>query len=114
MPDAVWNEQRQTIVAALESRLPAWQGQARLSSGGSANADAVKAASARLVLQMLDHRSGEPVLFIPDGDGRAMPVRIVDLGVQNGALSLTVQSMDAVQRQALIERLRSGDATGGR
>jgi hypothetical protein len=110
MPDALWDAQRRTIISTLQARRPAWQNGARMLPGGSANVDAVKLAGAQLVLQMLGDLPGEPVLFIPEGEGRAVPVRIIGLEVADQAMTLTVQSMTAQQRSDLIDRLRQSDS----
>jgi hypothetical protein len=110
MPDALWDAQRRMIVSMLQARRLGWQQGARMLPGGSANVEAVKAAGAQLVLQMLSDLPGEPVLFIPESEGRAVPVKIIGLEVGDQVLTLSVQAMTSQQRAELIGRLKQSDS----
>jgi hypothetical protein len=93
----------------LQAALPSLQRNAQLQKDGSANTDAMAAAMAKLFLHVLADEPGEPVLFLPVGDKRAVPVRLTDVRIADKTLSLTVKPLNAKERGALIERIRDQD-----
>ena len=107
MPEMVWAAQRDRLVAGLQRRLPAWQRGATIAPNGVANADAVAAHMSKLLLDVLERRPREPVLFLPfEDDGRAVPVRLTDVRVAEGELTLTVEPMTPADRAGLLDRIR--------
>ena len=107
MPEMVWSAQRDRLVAALQRRLPAWQQGATITPNGVANRNAVAAHMSKLLFDVLERRPREPVLFLPfDDDGRAVPVRLTDVRIAEGELTLTVEPMTPADRAVLLERIR--------
>ena len=107
MPEMLWAAQRDKLVAELRRRLPDWQRDAQIEPNGVVNADAVAAHLSKLLFDVLARRPREPVLFIPVKDeGRAVPVRLTAVQVTEGELTLTVESMTADERTALLDRIR--------
>jgi hypothetical protein len=106
MPPIVWSGQRERVENAIRSRLPEWQSKAQIDANGIANAAAIAADAGKLLLETLHDRSREPVLFLPFKDRAAVPVRLTDVKVADGALSFTVMPVTPAERAALMERLR--------
>jgi hypothetical protein len=107
MPDIVWAAQRDRLVGGLQRRLPAWQKGATIAPNGVANRDAVAAHMSKLLFDVLERRPREPVLFLPfEDDGRAVPVRLTDVRVGDGELTLTVEPMTPADRAGLLDRIR--------
>lgn len=107
MPEMVWAGQRDRAIEGLRRRLPDWQRGARIEPNGVANPDAVAAHMTKLLFDVLAGRPHEPVLFIPFADdGRAVPVRLTAMQIADGQLTLTVESMTADERTALLDRIR--------
>ncbi len=107
MPEMMYAAQRDRLLAALESRLPGWQQDATIAPNGVANDAAVAAHMSQLLIDVMHRAPREPVLFLPfDVDGRAVPVRLTDVQITDGDVTLTVESMNAEDRAALLERIR--------
>ena len=107
IPQGFFEKYRTAAQNRLESALPDLQRRAEFRPDGSANADAMNAAMAKLFLHVLANEPGDAVLFLPSGQrGRSMPVRLKDVKIEDKALSLTVTPLTASQRAALLERIR--------
>jgi hypothetical protein len=60
----------------------------------------------KLILNALDDKPADPILFMPDDNGRALPLRLVDISVGK-ELTLTVQPLTPEQRAELVKSIRS-------
>jgi hypothetical protein len=109
MPSGLWEKHRQTLRASLRGKLPAWQQNAHISPSGVANAAAIQAAMGRMMLDVLDDRPGETMLFLPMDplDDGAVPVRVRDVTVANREVTLSVESLTPKERAALLQRIRT-------
>lgn len=110
LPDAVWARKREKIERLLESKLPAYQQSAALSSDGTANSAASAAGMNKLLLAVLRGESAEPVLFIPYDVkklNRSVPVKITAVTIENNTLKMTAEQMTTAERDAMLERLRA-------
>ena len=110
LPRAIWSSQRQKAVYALAQRLPEWSREAAIKPNGIANDDAVKVGLSRLLLNVLNERDSEPVIFLPVAGQGAVPARLVEVAVEEKTLSLTVAPMTAAERAAFLAQLK-GQAT---
>lgn len=108
LPRASWDGYLQKLTSALSTKLPELQRKADIDQHGRANSAAVEAAMSELLLNTLNGEPAEPALFLPDQLGRSgsLPVKITDVTVVDGTLSLSVEPMDAPQRTALLDELR--------
>jgi uncharacterized protein YpmS len=86
--------------------LPSWQQGARLGPEG-ANTDAVKAAMAKLLLNTLNHQPASPVLFMPIDQHKTVPVKLTDVSVGKGTISLTVEPLSAAERETALNGIRA-------
>ncbi len=122
LPEALWDNQKQRLIEAVSHRLPPLQRRARISPDGDANSEAIQAAMSKLLIQMLEHRPSEPVVFIPLnagglGEQREVPVRVIDVQIKSpepGAeqrLTLTVAPMNREERDAFLQRIREPYST---
>ena len=106
LPQALFSSKREKVENALRSRLPNWQNRAKIDSTGLANGDAQSAWLGKLVLQMLNRQPSPAVIFVHTEKSNAVPVRLTNVTVEKGALSITVQPMTAEERGALLEQIR--------
>jgi hypothetical protein len=119
VPQAFLEKYRTSARSRLQAALPNLQDKAELQKDGSANSEAMAAAMAKLFLRALANEPGEPVLFLPVGDQRSVPVKLTAVGIEDKELSLTVKPLNAKERVGLMERIRSraddeaAHATGG-
>src|SRR4051812_39861936 len=105
VPQSMVSAQFDRVRDALKKRIPAWQESATLDTRG-ANNSAVAASLGKLILNALDDKPADPILFMPDDSGRALPLRLVDISVGK-ELTLTVQPLTPEQRADLIKNIRS-------
>src|SRR5205814_894797 len=84
----------------LKGALPDWQGRAKIDDTGVANADAKAAGLGKMVLQMLSHQPGPAVIFVAYDKKHTVPVRLTNITIANGELTITVQPMEPPDRIA--------------
>ena len=109
LPQSFWQRYEQRLERTIEERLPEWQQGAEIATDGSASADAVAAGMSELLLDLMEGRPADPVLFLPydlQQLKRGLPVRLTDLQISNQSLTLTVRPIPLAERRALVERLR--------
>jgi hypothetical protein len=98
---------RTRATLAARTYLPQWQRRAAIDPTGWVNEPAVNTALTKDALKILDQRSIDPVLFVPvDGSSRRVPVRIVDMQISDGSISVSVVPLTPQQRTALLARIR--------
>jgi hypothetical protein len=93
------------VETMLRGWLPAWQDKAKIEAGG-ANADAVKAAMTELLLNTLHDRPSQPVFFMPIADHKNVPVKLADVKVNDGSITMTVEPLTAEDRKSALQTLR--------
>lgn len=108
IPQAFFEKYRASARAKLRAALPNLQRQAQIKPDGSANSEAMAAAMGQLFLHVLASEPGEPVVFLPVGQSRSVPVRLTNVSLDNQTLSLTVKPLNAAERATLLERIRDG------
>lgn len=110
LPEGLLNKKREKVEQALRSRLPAWQHKADIGPTGVINADGRAAALGQLVLRLINRQPSPAVVFLPKDFERptkgSIPVKLTHVGVEKGALTITVQPMDAEERTALLQQIR--------
>jgi hypothetical protein len=114
LPEAAWVKWRDMIVDGTRKNLPSWRAQARIDSSGAANFPAMAATLSRLLFATAAKQPAEPVLFLPlAGERDSVPVKVTDVDVETGKLTLTVAPMTAAERTALLERIRTPQGGDG-
>jgi hypothetical protein len=110
IPQAFFEKYRDSATSKLHTALPSLQRKAQIKPDGSANAEAMAAAMGELFLHVLANEPAEPVIFLPVGQSRSVPVRLTDVSIddQTQTLSLTVKPLNAAERLSLLERIRAG------
>ena len=109
LPDALFSKYRTKLEDALKVRMPQWQRSAKMDSGGAANPDARAVLLSRLVLQMLKREPGPAVLFLPKNYqdwSNTVPVRLTEVTVEKGELTITIEPTTPKDRAALAEQIR--------
>lgn len=110
LPESFWGKYKQRLGKRLMEELPQWQRGARIGADGSADADAVAAGMSELLLDLLNDRPADAVLFLPYDVRRlksGLPVRITDIRIEGQTLNLTVTPLNATERQELLEHIRT-------
>jgi len=108
MPEGAWAKWRDKIVNSTREHLPEWRAQARIDASGAANFPAMAATLSRLLFAVAERQPAEPVLFLPlAGERDSVPVKVADVAVETGKLTLVVEPMSPAERVALLERIRS-------
>lgn len=116
LPESFWGKYEERLAAQVARELPQWQAEAQFGGDGSANSDAVAAGMSQLLLDLLNNRPAEPVLFLPYDVRRiksGLPVRLTDIRITGHTLALTVNPLGAAQRQGALERIRAFHFGGG-
>jgi hypothetical protein len=110
LPESFWGKYKQRLSERVTEELPAWQRGARIGADGSADADAIAAGMSELLLDLLNDRPADAVLFLPYDIRRlksGLPVRLTDIRIEGQTLTLTVTPLNATERQQLLERIRA-------
>ena len=108
IPDAMWSGQRRSIEHTLEEKLPIYQQGAAITSDGIANGDAASAAMNELLMATLQYKPADPVIFIPvelTHLSQSLPVKITSLSIHDHTLDMSVEQMNADEREALRQQL---------
>jgi hypothetical protein len=109
LPKAVWSAQRDKLAQAVAQHLPEWRKDAAISPSGTANLDAVSAGLSETLLNVLQDKPSEPVIFLPVMNSGAVPARLTAVSIADKTLSLTVAPMTPAERQAFLARLKTPD-----
>jgi hypothetical protein len=109
LPDSMFAKYRTQLEGSLRSRMPLWQRGAKVDAGGAVNSDARALLLARVALSML---SGEPAgafVYLPKNFqdwNQTVAVRLSDVTVDKGAVSITVQPTTPEERAAIAQQIR--------
>ena len=106
LPESAFNNYREKLGTKLQASLPNLQRGAEIKPDGSANDKAVAAALAKLLLNVLDRRPGEAVLFLPANQGARVPAKLGDVSIEGDSIDMTVQLMTPQERAELLRRIR--------
>ena len=120
LPESVLSKHRAKVEDALRSRLPGWQSNAEIGPTGVINPDGRSAALGQLVLRILNHQPSPAVVFLPkdiqrissDKDKGSVPVKLTNVSVEKGALTVTVEPMTLDERTALLAQIRDPQQGG--
>jgi hypothetical protein len=115
LPESFWGKYKQRLSERVREELADWQRGARIGADGSADSDAVAAGMSELLLDLLNDRPADAVLFLPYDIRRlksGLPVRLTDIRIEGQTLMLTVTPLNPAERQQLLEHIRTfpGDA----
>jgi hypothetical protein len=105
VPESLIQKHLNKVETTLRHWLPSWQQSARIGADG-ANSDAVKAAMSKLLLSTLHHRPSSPVLFMPIDSHTTVPVKLTDVSVGKGSISLTVEPLTGDDRKLALQHIR--------
>ena len=109
LPRATIEGELSRITAPLARRLPEWRRNARLDRTGAANEDALKALYAHLLIESLTDQPVDPVVLVPLDGGRGIPVRLTDIELTDGAITVQATPLDPAARSAFLRRLATPD-----
>jgi uncharacterized protein YpmS len=108
VPEAMVQKRLVNAEAMLRQWLPSWQQSARINPDG-ANIDAEKAAMTKLLLNTLHHQPAAALLFMPtlEGQKKPVPMKLTNVAVGQGVLTLTVEPLSEEDRKAALEAIRA-------
>jgi hypothetical protein len=112
LPGSLFTKYRAKVEGSLKSNMPQWQRGAKMDAGGAVNPDARAVLLSRLALQILNNESGPAFLYLPylpDRDknwDKTVAVRLINLAIDKGAVTITVQPTTPDERAALVEQIR--------
>ncbi|HEX8523871.1 MAG TPA: hypothetical protein VF669_16575 [Tepidisphaeraceae bacterium] len=107
LPDAVWDGYKQKMIESLHKWIPIWQQTARVYPQGAANPQAMYVTLSKLVLHAANHEPAESILFLPlVENAKAVPVKVTDVGVDNGEIDLNVRRLNPTETAKLAQSLR--------
>ena len=108
LPASVLGDYRARLSRSIAQRLPRWRASSALDRAGAPNTPLILAAMSQLLVNVLDERPADPVLFLPLVGQRAVPVKLTHVKIEDHAMTLTVEPLDARDRAALLERVKQG------
>jgi hypothetical protein len=115
LPEGVWVKWRDQIVDSARKNMPAWRARANVDPSGAANFPMMAATLSRLLFAVAERRAAEPVLFLPlAGQRDSVPVKVADVAVETGKLTLVVEPLSPAERVALLERVRTESSANAR
>jgi hypothetical protein len=94
LPPALAAAELDHLRQSLRRQIPGWQKAATMDAQGSCNAAFVQAGLGQLLLASLDGRPGEPAVYVPGENGRALPLAVTEIAVGQGELTIGVAVMD--------------------
>lgn len=110
LPQTFWDKYRVMLTDRLEEPLGGWQEKAEIHANGTANPDTMSAAMSELLINILNDRAAQPVLFLPYdvSNGRhSLPVKLIDVQISNKILLLEVKPLSPVERKDLLASIRA-------
>ena len=110
LPQSVFDNYRRKLESKVRAALPGLQQGARIAPDGSANEKAVAAAMSKLLLRVLARESDEAVLFLTANQGTQVPVKLTGMDIDGKSFAATVELMNAVERAALLDRIKAPEA----
>ncbi|WP_428938115.1 hypothetical protein [Fontivita pretiosa] len=115
LPAGVLDKYRDRSSRALMQRMSRWRQNASIDSTGIANANAISAAMGQVLIDVLHNRPADAVLFLPVIDHGSIPVRLIDVRIEDNSITLTADPMNAAERGRLLQSIRTGSplAAGG-
>jgi hypothetical protein len=109
LPDAMWANQRHAIEKTLQSKLPEYQQDAKISPEGIANGDAASASMNQLLLATLHYKPASAVIFIPielEHLSQSLPVKITAVSIHDHTVDMTAEQMNDKEREAFLKKLK--------
>ncbi|MEA2708814.1 MAG: hypothetical protein QOF78_1415 [Phycisphaerales bacterium] len=108
LPEGMWVKWREQLVQSSRRHMPVWRAQAQIDASGAANFPAMAATLSRLLFAVAGKQAAEPVLFLPiAGERDSVPVKVVNVAVETGKLTLVVEPLTPAERVALLQRIRT-------
>ncbi|MGA2497734.1 MAG: hypothetical protein ABSH20_08335 [Tepidisphaeraceae bacterium] len=101
LPQPLIDMQMNRARALVQRRMPGWQRSATMDAQGACNTAFVEATLAQTLVASFDHKSGPPVLFMPGEKGKALPLRLTAIQIDDGQITFTVRPMDKSERDEL-------------
>jgi len=106
LPKGILDAPLNKLEEIVRTRLPDCQRGAKIDGNGTGNADAIKTASLKMLLDTLENRPADASLFLPIKDKLGLPVRITQVSIVDKTLSLGVRVMNDAESTAMMTLLR--------
>jgi len=109
VPESAIAGRLQRLQALLREQLDLWQESADIDQTLTANASAVEATMTKLLLDAINNRASEPLIFVPFDLGNlrhALPVRLSALEVGEGTITMTLQPLPLDDRMTILRGIQ--------
>jgi hypothetical protein len=106
LPDALFDKYRQRASGAIARQMPLWRQQASIDRTGVANSSAISSAMSQVLMNVLNERPSDAVLFLPLVDQGSIPVKLTAMKIEDHTITLTVHPMTPAERSDLLARIK--------
>lgn len=106
IPEAALSSQIARLDVLIEQYLPAWQRTAAMDGDHGSNDATVKAAMSELALDSLHHRPGSSIFFLKTADKHIDPVKLTQVKVGDGFISLAVEPLTSEERRDALAEIK--------
>lgn len=110
LPGRLWADAITRVQSSIDDQLPGWRAKAKVDPRtGVANESAVKACYGQLLKRALAGEAVEPVIVIPVNTGSGVPVRLLELKIDDRQVTLTFVPLRPNEAEAFGRRVREGN-----
>ncbi len=107
LPESFFNGAKQKAIDDLDSRLPTWIRDSKLTRNNMANRSMSAVGLGQLALALLQHETCEPFLYVPIDSQKSVPVRIRAIDVNDEGLTLKAEILSATERADLLAHIKN-------
>lgn len=92
--------------ASLREKMPNWQRDATMDRYGASDRNLVKAAFGKMLLNVMDEKPSEALLFLPGENKKALPVRIKSITIEKRTIEMSLRPLTPEERQATADKIK--------
>jgi uncharacterized protein YpmS len=112
VPQAVVQSQMDRVQQMLRGEMSKWERGASLDKTCVANMAAVQSAAGRMLLDSMNGRSSQPMVFIPfdlQDPQHTLAVRLSGIDVGNSSMTMTLEPLTATEANGMLDHIKSPD-----
>jgi hypothetical protein len=107
LPRWMLESKMQKVRDGLKEKMPAWQRDATMDRYGASDKNLVKAAMGKMLLNVMNDKPSEPLLFLPGENKRALPVRIKTIKIEKQTIEMSLRPLTPEERKAAMEKVKA-------
>ncbi len=107
VPRVMLNSQIQKLTDLLEKNLPHWEDKAKFDPQGRANRGAAGAAMTKLLLNALNSKPSDPVIFLPLEGSDYAPLKVTAMTIKGNNLSMTMRLLTMAERTTYLDNIKA-------